>query len=95
MVRRLREGLPEIVLGQFPILTAIKVVAEIVEQIGIVRRKIDRLVIFSQRTRVIALLVVEDGLAAGVSFGYVCWIFGVLTAADREISVFPGRISDL
>ena len=34
-------------------------------------------------------------LAAGASIGYACWIFGVLTAADRAISVIPGGISDL
>jgi tight adherence protein C len=34
-------------------------------------------------------------LAAGASIGYGCWIFGVLTTADRAISVIPGGIADL
>ena len=33
--------------------------------------------------------------AVGGSIGYACWIFGVLTAADRAISVIPGGMSDL
>jgi tight adherence protein C len=34
-------------------------------------------------------------LAVGASIGYATWVFGVLAAADRAISVIPGGISDL